>query len=463
MTTARVDGTDRAGGFDRRLIPPMILGAILNPINSSIIAIALVPIGVALGASTSATAWLVSSLYLATSVGQPLVGRLVDTFGPRRLYLMGTAMAGIAGVIGALAPDLGVLVAARVILGFGTCAGYPAAMYLIRSEATRTGKDSPGGVLTALAVSSQTIAVIGPTLGGLLIGLGGWRTTFAINIPLAIACLILGALRLPRTPSIKGSRVLRNLDYAGILLFTGTLVTLLLFLMSISASTLYLLLIAITAGIGFAVRELRCADPFIDIRVLSGNRPLLFTYLRNFLGYTVSYGFIYGFTQWLEEGRALSPSVAGIILIPMFAMAILVSTLTGRRKEIRVKLLVGSATQVVACALLLLLGGSSDIWILLVVALIVGVPQGLNSLANQNAVYYQADSQRLGASSGLLRTFTYLGAIVASAASGSFYGPRASTTGLHELAVFLLIIAVAFLALTLIDRSLRDVTASRPR
>jgi MFS family permease len=449
--------------FDRRLIPPMILGAILNLINSSIIAIALVPIGLALGASTSATAWLVSSLYLATSVGQPLLGRLVDTFGPRRLYLIGTTMAGIAGVIGALAPNLGVLVVARVILGLGTCAGYPAAMYLIRSETKRTGQDSPGGILTALAVSSQTIAVIGPTLGGLLIGLGGWRTTFAINVPLAVACVILGAMRLPRTPTTSGFQVLRKLDYAGILFFTGTLVTLLLFLMDIRPATAYLLAIAIVAGIGFAFRELRCADPFIDIRVLVGNRPLLFTYARNLLGYTVSYGFIYGFTQWLEAGRGLSASVAGIVLIPMFAVAILVSSLTGRRKEIRVKLLVGSATQVVACALLLFLGGSSAIWMLLVVALVVGVPQGLNSLANQNAVYYQADPERLGASSGLLRTFTYLGAIVASASSGFFYGQRASTRGLHELAIFLLVVAALFFALTLIDRSLRAVTTSRSK
>ncbi|HEY0449999.1 MFS transporter, partial [Actinophytocola sp.] len=176
-------------GFDRRLLAPMILGAVLNPVNSSIIAVALVPIGVAFGAPPSQTAWLVSALYLATAIGQPVVGRLVDIHGPRPLYLIGTGLAGIAGVLGTVAPSLGVLVVARVLLGFGTCAGYPAAMYLIRSESQRTGHDSPAGVLTTLAVASQTVAVIGPTAGGLLIGLGGWRTTFAVNIPLSLACL----------------------------------------------------------------------------------------------------------------------------------------------------------------------------------------------------------------------------------------------------------------------------------
>jgi MFS family permease len=227
-------------GFDRRLIAPMVLGAVLNPVNSSMIAVALVPIGVAFHALPAQTAWLVSALYLATATGQPVVGRLVDRYGPRRLYLIGTALVGVAGTLGLLAPSLGALVAARVLLGLGTCAGYPAAMYLIRSEAKRTGVDSPGGVLTALAVSAQTIAVVGPTLGGLLIGAGGWRTIFAVNIPLAVACLVLGALRLPRDAAPEGPR--SPLDYLGITLFAGTLTALMVFLMSPSVRHLWLVL-----------------------------------------------------------------------------------------------------------------------------------------------------------------------------------------------------------------------------
>src|SRR5205823_12439895 len=106
---------ESSGGFDRRLIGPMILGAVLNPINSSIIAVSLVPIGVAFGAPPARTAWLVSALYLATAIGQPVVGRLVDMYGPRRLYLAGTALVGVAGLLGSFAPSLTVLVVARVL------------------------------------------------------------------------------------------------------------------------------------------------------------------------------------------------------------------------------------------------------------------------------------------------------------------------------------------------------------
>ncbi|KPI03240.1 major facilitator superfamily MFS_1 [Actinobacteria bacterium OK074] len=103
--------------FDRRLNAPMILGSVLNPVDSATIAVALVPIGVASGAPPARTAWLLSALYLATAVGRPVVGRLVDRYGPRRRYLLGTGLVGAAGLMGALSSSLGALIAARALLG----------------------------------------------------------------------------------------------------------------------------------------------------------------------------------------------------------------------------------------------------------------------------------------------------------------------------------------------------------
>ncbi|GAA3516295.1 MFS transporter [Actinocatenispora rupis] len=447
---------DAGRRFNRRLIPPMILGSVLNPVNSSIIAVALVPIGVAFGAPPAQTAWLVSALYLATALGQPVAGRLIDIFGPRRLFLIGTSMVGVAGIAGALAPNLGALVGARVLLGFGTCAGYPAAMSLLRSEADRTGQESPRGVLTTLAVANQTIAVIGPSLGGLLIGLGGWRTTAALNIPLAAVAVTLGVLRLPKwTGTRRATRIATELDLPGMALFAAMLVSLLLFLMRPHLSTWYLVMIAVAAGAAFTVRELRAAVPFIDLRLLGGNRALVTTYARATVAYVVAYAFLYGFTQWVEEGRGLTPSQAGLVQLPMFAVAIGVSTLTGRRKGVRGKLVVGAVAQIVACALLLTVGGASAIWLLLAIAVIFGVPQGLNSLALQNSVYYQADRERIAASAGLLRTFVYMGSMIASAATAASFGQHANTPGMHHLAWLMLAAGVLFLLMTVLDRGLR--------
>jgi len=198
----------------------------------------------------------------------------------------------------------------------------------------------------------------------------------------------------------------------------------------------------------------------IDLRLLRGNLPLVMTYARALLAYSVSYAFLYGYSQWIQEGRGLSPALAGLAQLPLFAVAVVVAITTGRRTEVRSKLLVGASTQIAACALLLLLDSTSPFWLLLAVAVVFGVPQGLNNLALQNSVYHQADPERIGSSSGLLRTFGYLGAITASAASGSFFSERADTAGLHELTWFMIGAAVLFLVVTVADRALARIGAA---
>ncbi|MFD4655998.1 MFS transporter [Kitasatospora sp. NPDC058444] len=467
------------GGFNRRLIAPMVLGSVLNPINSSMIAVALVPVGAAFGAPPAETAWLVTALYLATAVGQPVIGRLVDTHGPRRLYLAGTALVGLAGLLGTLAPSLGLLIAARVLLGLGTSAAYPAAMHLTRSEAERTGQSSPTGVLAVLAVANQTVAVVGPTLGGLLIGVGGWRTVFAVNVPLSLACLILGAARLPvaerrfgssgssdrsGSPGSSGSPGRgdrpsdrpggpERLDHAGIALFALLLLALMLFLMKPDPARWYLPVLAVLAAVAFAVRERRARTPFIDLRSLAGNRPLIATYLRQVLGYTAIYAFLYGYTQWLEEGRGLSAATAGLVLLPLSLTALTAAGVTGRSPGVRGKLLVGSACQIAACAALLPVHASSPGVLLIAVGVLAGVSQGLIGLGTQTALYHQADPAAIASAAGLLRTFMYLGAMAASAANAAFFPHGATTGGLHRLALFMLG-AAALLLLTVPDRSL---------
>jgi MFS family permease len=439
--------------FRRKLIAPMMIGSILNPINSSMLAVALIPIGAAFGVGPADTAWLVTGLYLATAVAQPVIGRLVDRYGPRPLYLIGTTLVGLAGLLGALAPSLGVLIASRVLLGIGTSAAYPASMSLIRSEADRTGMDSPSGVLSALSISNQVISVIGPTLGGLLIGLGGWHLIFTINVPLSVACVVLGWLWLPRGGGRPGGR----LDFAGIVLFAAMLVSFMVFLMKPGRSTVALVGVAVALGIGFVVRELRAADPFIDLRVLGGNGPLLATYGRQICSYVVSYSFLYGFTQWLEEGRSLSAPHAGLVLLPMSLVAVAITAITGRRAEVRGKLMAGSIILLLACGALQFAGAGSALWVLVGLGVLAGFPQGLNGLANQNALYHQADPARIGSSAGLLRTCTYLGALTAAAANASFFSDGATTSGLHELSWFLLGVGVLLFVLTVLDRSLNRI------
>ena len=230
----------------------------------------------------------------------------------------------------------------------------------------------------------------------------------------------LAARWLPRSPRAERRP---DLDLPGMALFAGALVALLLFLVRPSAAHWYLPVLAgaavmVAAGAGFAVREFRAAEPFLDLRVLVEDRALLRTYCRAVLAYSVSYAFLYGYTQWLEDGRGLSATMAGMVQLPVFATAILVSGLTGRSPRVRGKLIGGAVAQLAACGLMAVVEPSTAVWALIAVALVAGIPQGLNGLALQNSVYHQADPERIGSSAGLLRTSTYLGALVASAAQG---------------------------------------------
>jgi len=104
-----------------------------------------------------------------------------------------------------------------------------------------------------------------------------------------------------------------------------------------------------------------------------------------------------------------------------------------------------------------LLAADSPLWLVLLVAAVVGIPQGLIGLANQTALYAQADPARMGSSAGLLRTFMYCGALLASAANAQFFRGGATSTGLHGLAWLLLAVASIFLLACAADRSLSRV------
>ena len=97
--------------FGFRFVSPLLIGTLLNPINSAMIATALVPIGRALHVGPSSTAWLVAGLYLAAAVGQPTMGRIADLYGPRKVSVAGLGLVLAAGLTGALAPGLGWLIA----------------------------------------------------------------------------------------------------------------------------------------------------------------------------------------------------------------------------------------------------------------------------------------------------------------------------------------------------------------
>jgi len=178
-----------------KVIAPLALGTLLNPLNSSMIAVALISLDREFRVGVGSATWLISGFYLAACVSQPLMGRIADQYGPRRVFLAGLVIAGVAGVAAIAAPGFWWLVGCRVLQAIGTSAAFPAGLALIRRIA---GQAPPAGTLATLGITASASAALGPVLGGLLVAVAGWRGVFAVNIPLSVIGFAMALWWLPR-------------------------------------------------------------------------------------------------------------------------------------------------------------------------------------------------------------------------------------------------------------------------
>jgi len=398
-------------GLGGRFTVAVCVGAALNPINSSIIAIALVSIGEAFGVGTGTTAWLVSVLYVATAIGQPTMGWLADRFGPRRVYLVGLVLLAVGGLLGFWGPSIGVLLIARIVIGLGTSAAYPAAVAMIRRQSLRTGRATPGRTLGALAVAAQVSLAIGPPLGGLLIAFGGWHWVFLVNLPLAAIGALTAIAWLP--PDERGAHDAPPVSAA-------------------------------------------------DFRTILASRDLMLTYLRYGLTMTVGYTFIFGWTQWLEQSAELDVALAGWLLSPMFLVGIPTALIVARRRRIRRALMVGAIGLLFAAASLLLLNQRSSVLLMFAVSVLFGLQNGVNAVSNQAAMYAESPPGVTGTAAGLLRTSQYLGAVLSSFLISMSFGQSASDDGLHQLALSLVVVACLVVLLAAVRPSRGTVTETQP-
>ena len=458
MTTKTESRQHVAAPFGRRTVTPLVMGSSLNPINSSVIATALVPIAAALRVPVGRTAILVSALYLACAIAQPTAGKLAEEFGPRRVFLAGIVVVLLGGVTGGLGNNLAVLVVARVLIGAGTSCAYPSAMVIIRRRSHQAGlTEPPGSVLGSLAIAGSATVAIGPPIGGLLVGGLGWRSAFLLNVPLAAAALAMTLAWIPRDKQATGRKIAEianKIDLGGIVLFGGMLAALLVFLMSLPRPVWAGLAISVVLAALLVAWELRAARPFIDLRLLASQRALTRTYLRFGLTLLGVYVVLYGITQWMEAARGLSPGQAGLVLLPMGAVAGFVSHPVSRRNLIRGPLIASAVFMLLASIATLFITGHSPVIELVGVMVLFGVVIGTTSVGNQTALYLQSPPENLGTASGLSRTFVYIGSIASATITSIVFHAHVSDAGLHDMAIILVGIAAVVLLMTLLDRQL---------
>ncbi|CAN5115316.1 MFS transporter [soil metagenome] len=438
----------------------MFIGSALNPVNSSLIATALIPIAAGIHVSAGQTAILVSALYVATTIAQPTAGKVADVFGPRRVFLTGILLVLVGGLMGGFAPDLSALLISRVVIGLGTSCAYPTAMLLIRGRAKTVGLEKPpGGVLGGLQIAGTATASLGLPLGGLLVAALGWRSVFFINVPIALIALIATLLWIPQdAPAVErrsARAVVSALDVPGIIGFAAAMTSLLLFLSSLPDANWLYLGATVALWVALVLWELRAATPFFDVRLLARNAALTRTYIRVAIVMLCAYLLLYGITQWLEAAQSLPGAIAGLLILPTTVISGIVTIPVARRNLIRGPLLLTALACIIAGVAVLFLHTGAWLALVLLITIALGIAQGAGITSNQTALYTEAHPDQLGTASGLLRSFAYIGSIGSSAVISIVFRNHVTDAGVGVIGWIMLGVSIVLLLITFFDRALR--------
>lgn len=172
-----------------RTFAGLALAAVLAPLNSTIVAVALPSIATAFGASESlVTRWLVTAYLVVAIVAQSPAGRAADTWGYSRVLTLGRALFGLGAILAALSPQLAVLGAGRVLMALGGALAIPTVFALIRNSVPESSRGRMFGIFGAIM---GTAAAIGPLIGGSLTSRFGWHSIFIVNLPVVALSLLL--------------------------------------------------------------------------------------------------------------------------------------------------------------------------------------------------------------------------------------------------------------------------------
>ena len=208
------------GGAHRLALTAVTLVLFLTFLDNTIVAVVLASVQSALHAGVGALQWVVNGYALPFASLMLVFGTLGDVLGRKRIMLAGVALFCTGSILCALAPDIGMLIAGRVLMGVGAAASEPGTLSMVRHlYEDRAQRARALGVW--VAVSGLALA-LGPVIGGTLAGLWSWRAIFWFNLVFGVIAFVIAWTALPESADPTG----RRLDLGGATLAAGALAAL---------------------------------------------------------------------------------------------------------------------------------------------------------------------------------------------------------------------------------------------
>lgn len=385
-------------------------------VDYNIVFVALPEIGTELGFSEQSLQWVISGYAVAFGGFLLLGGRTADLFGRRSVLVTALGLYAGASILGGLAVNPGMMVAARAVQGIGGALLFPATLSLVNTLFAEGPERN-----RALAVwggAGASGLSLGALFGGVLTSWFGWSSVFFVNVPLA-ALVIAGAFVFIPRDHMSGPR--RSFDLPGALTVTAGITLLVYVLVEApatgwtSATILVAAALAIVLLIGFAAIESRTADPLMPLRLFR-NRSLAAATVITFV-FMGTFGAIpYFLTILWQQVQGLSALQTGFaFLVP--AVSIFAGTQIGERMTtragLRPALLAGFVLGAVGTALLAMGVSDDGSYGVLVPGLVVmGVGQGIAWTAMWIAAASGVDASEQGVASGMASTASQVGAAV---------------------------------------------------
>jgi EmrB/QacA subfamily drug resistance transporter len=305
----------------------LVIGFFMILIDMTIVSVATPAIIEDFDADVNEVVWVTSAYLLAYAVPVLITGRLGDRFGPRRLYLVGLVVFTLASLACGFSGAIGLLIAARVVQGFGAAMMTPQTMAII----TRIfPAQSRGQAMALWGATSGVAMLVGPILGGVLVDSLGWEWIFFINVPIGIVGFVLALRLVPVLPTHS-----HKFDWIGVAL-SGIGMFLLVFGIQEghqrdwSAGIWTMIIAGVAFFVAFVIwQRINSEEPLVPLGLFKDRNFSLGSSTISIMGLAIS---AMGFPIMLyaQVVRGLTPTQAALLLTPMAVVTLVGSPVAGR-------------------------------------------------------------------------------------------------------------------------------------
>lgn len=393
------------------IVASLLIGGILVPLNSTMIAVALSSMANALDESLWMITWVVTIYLIGMAVLQPIAGKIGDLFGYRRLYLIGVGLFIIGSLGCGIAPNLELLLLFRALQAIGGALMTPNSIALLRLTLS---EEKLSKTLGLFGLTAGLGAALGPLVGGALIGIFDWHAIFLVNLPLMVLSLILSIVFIPKVDQEKQNI---SLDYLGSILLAVSIGSLVLLSKSDTVGSMigYAIFLVIAIPL-FFLREKKAKDPIIKLSLFK-NRVFTAANLSVTFSNFVMYAILLVTPLLMAAQFQVSEAVSGLFL-SFFSISMSVSSFMGGRlhqkfgaRKLVLFSFIGLFIVNIGFSIAIII---SSLPLVLIFLVFGGLASGIAMPSMQMTSLAAVEPKMSGSASGIFSTFRYFGSIASS-------------------------------------------------